>query len=121
MHTSGETGESRGAGAGVDLTLPDHLPRGPRLPQLRSRHEPVHLRQSHTRLASAAYNLEIQWIIKSDTTPTVRLSFNTARSYSGQYQGSAGGQYVGAGGQGQYGQYGSYGYAGHNLGGLQSK
>ena len=59
--------------------------------------------------------------LKSDTTPTVRLSFNTARSYSGQYQGSAGGQYVGAGGQGQYGQYGSYGYAGHNLGGLQSK
>jgi len=56
--------------------------------------------------------------------PNYEAAMNQYTSVSptqGQYQGSAGGQYVGAGGQGQYGQYGSYGYAGHNLGGLQSK
>ena len=60
------------------------------------------------------YNLEFRW-------NQLEGSLNTKLFCSGQYQGSAGGQYVGAGGQGQYGQYGSYGYAGHNLGGLQSK
>ena len=57
MGTSGETGEIGGAGAGVDLTLPNHLPRGSRLPQLRSRHEPVHLRQSHTRLVNMLHTI----------------------------------------------------------------
>ena len=86
MGTSGETGEIGGAGAGVDLTLPNHLPRGSRLPQLRSRHEPVHLRQSHTRLVKMLHiHLEFRW-------NQLEGSLNTKLFCSGQYQGSAGGQ-----------------------------